>query len=241
MTPSELIELGSIDPASLTINIAHDPPPAATPDVVKRWDTMRAEKPRLFNGPVLSYIAYHDGVVTARRDTYQRLAVQEHEPTSIVPPVMQLSVTGIITALNDHGSRHVLVGRRSHATRIYGGMWELGPSGGVDPPPPSETSLDGLDVFRQLTIEMREETGLTADPTPGPIIAITIDPVATSADLVMRIDLPQTVNEITAHTEHGWEYEATRWIACLDFIRFVDEASCIPPTQVLAELVQSLG
>ncbi|MEL7485405.1 MAG: hypothetical protein AAFN41_13765, partial [Planctomycetota bacterium] len=132
-----------------------------------------------------------------------------------------------------------------HVTRIYGGMWELGPSGGIDAPPLSQRSLDGLDVFRQLVVEMREETGLPADPDPGPIVAITTDSVATSADLVMRIDLTRPVDEIGAHTdrssEHGWEYETTRWITCDEFERFVDGAPCIPPTRALAKLVRSLG
>lgn len=244
MTASELMPLGDADPASISVEIAHDPVPAATPAVVERWDAMRAAKPRLFNGPVLSYTGYRSGVVTARRDSYQRLAVQEHQPAIVTPPVMQLSVTGIVTALDDRGERHVLVGRRSHATRIYGGMWELGPSGGIDPPPRSHRSLDGLDVFRQLVAEMREEAGLPADPDPGPIVAITIDPIATSADLVMRIDLVRPVDEIIAHTErssdHGWEYETTRWIACAEFRGFVDAMPCIPPTVALAAIVGRL-
>ncbi len=244
MRPSELIELDRADPLSVVIRITDDPAPDATTGVIERWDRMRAERPRLFNGPVLSYLGYSDGIITARRDSYQRLAVQEHEPTVVEPTVMQLSVTGIVTALDERGERHVLVGRRSHATRIYGGLWELGPSGGIDPPPVSHRSMDGLDVFRQLVTEMREETGLPADPDPGPIVAITIDPVATSADLVMRIDLARPVDEVVAQTErsedHAWEYETTRWIACAEFERFVGAMPCIPPTVALAGLVQGL-
>jgi 8-oxo-dGTP pyrophosphatase MutT (NUDIX family) len=243
VTPSTLIKLDAMDPGSITIDIAGDPAPDATPEVIERWEAMRGEKPRLFNGPVLSYLGWSDRVVRASRDTYQRLAVQEHEPAIVEPAVMQLSVTGLVTALDEHGERHVLVGRRSHATRIYGGMWELGPSGGIDAPPLSQRSLDGFDVFRQLVQEMREETGLPADPDPGPLVAITVDRVATSADLVMRIDLARPVDEIVAHTdragEHGWEYESTRWIACAEFGAFVESVPCIPPTVALAGIVRS--
>ena len=244
MIPSEAMLLGALDPAGVVIEIGPDDAPVATPAVVERWEAMRAEKPRLFNGPVLAFMGYAHGRVAARRDSYQRLAVQEQSPEIVSPPVMQLSVTGVVMALDSAGTRHVLVGRRSHATRIYGGMWELGPSGGIDAPPLSHASLDGLDVFRQLVQEMREETGLPADPDPGPIVAITIDPVATSADLVMRIELTRPVEEIIAHTDrsgqHGWEYETTRWIACHEFGRFVDEMPCIPPTAALAGLVAGL-
>ncbi|MEL6795498.1 MAG: hypothetical protein AAFO89_01620 [Planctomycetota bacterium] len=245
MTPSELIELGAIDPASMTIRITDEPVPPATPAVIECWDAMRIDKPRLFNGPVLSYTGRRGGEITVRRDSYQRLAVQERKPAIVDPPVMQLSVTGVVTALDDRAVRHVLVGRRSHATRVYGGMWEFGPSGGIDPPPSSVNALGGLRVFEQLATEMREETGLRVDAEPGPIIAITIDRIATSADLVMRLDLPLQINEIIARTnrprEHDWEYEATRWIPCSNIRRFAIESPCIPPTIALATLVGALA
>ncbi len=246
MIAAELIEFASpgLAPESVRVEIADDPAPEPTAEVVERWHAMRAEKPRLFNGPVLSYLGFDNGVVSAHRDSYQRLAVQAQKPEIVTPPVMQLSVTGVVTALDSAGTRHVLVGRRSHATRIYGGLWELGPSGGIDAPPLARSTLDGLGVFRQLVQEMREETGLPADPDPGPIVAITIDPVATSADLVMHVQLTRPVEEIIAHTDrsgqHGWEYETTRWVACRAFGRFVQELPCIPPTIALAGLVSGL-
>ncbi|MEM9166475.1 MAG: hypothetical protein AAGB48_05565 [Planctomycetota bacterium] len=244
MTPSELILIDAQPPGSIVIDIADDPIPEPTRGVIDRWNTMLAAKPRLFNGPVLSYLGNADGTLRARRDTYQRLAVQAHNAGLVDPPIMQLSVTGVVTARDNAGDRHVFVGQRSHATRIYGGRWELGPSGGIDPPPLSQRSLDGHDVFRQLVTEMREETGLPADPDPGPMIAITIDPVATSADLVMLIDLNRPVDEIIALTQRqaddGWEYETTRWIASRDFERFVAAEPCIPPTVALAPLVAAL-
>ena len=245
MTPSELIELGETDPASITIHITDEPVPPATRAVVECWDAMRTDKPRLFNGPVLSYTGHRGSEITVRRDSYQRLAVQEREPAIVNPPVMQLSVTGVVTALDDRAVRHVLVGRRSHATRVYGGMWEFGPSGGIDPPPSSVDTLDGLRVFEQLASEMQEETGLRVDAEPGPIIAITVDRIATSADLVMRLELSRPINEIVAQTnrprEHDWEYEATQWIPCSGIRRFAIESPCIPPTIALATLGEALA
>lgn len=244
MKPSHLIEFDALSPTAVRIEISDDPAPEPTQAVTDRWNAMRTVNPRLFNGPVLSFVDFVPNTVRARRDSYERLAVQEHEPDTVWPPVMQLSVTGLVTALDDDGTRHVLVGKRSHATRIYGGLWELGPSGGIDPPPLSHKAFDGLDVFRQLVQEMREETGLPADPDPGPIIAITVDDVATSADLVMRIDLARPLDEIIAHTrrvhEDGWEYETTRWVPCDQFGSFVVQQPCIPPTVALARLVESL-
>ncbi|MEO1584883.1 MAG: hypothetical protein AAFR96_09985 [Planctomycetota bacterium] len=244
MTPTRLIELGEIAPTSIRVIIESGGPPEPTPAIEQRWEAMRKQNPRLFNAPVLSFEGFNAGVIVARRDSYQRLAVQAGARVPVEPAVMQLSVTGLITARDTEGTRHVLVGRRSHATRIYGGLWELGPSGGIDPPPLSQTSLDGLDVFRQLVVEMREETGIPADPDPGPILAITVDDEATSADLVMRIDLARPVEEIIAHSESarsfGWEYETTRWIPCRDFGRFEAASACIPPTTALTPIVERL-
>ncbi|MEL6499613.1 MAG: hypothetical protein AAF937_10165 [Planctomycetota bacterium] len=244
MTPSEAIELGDTDPASITIRITDEPVPPATRAVVECWDAMRIDKPRLFNGTLLSYTEHRGSEITVRRDSYQRMAVQAVDASLISPPVMQLSVTGLLVARDNAGKPHVFVGRRSHETRIYGGLWELGPAGGIDPPPVSHTSLNHLDVFRQLEIELHEETRLNIDWSAGPIVALTIDRHATAADIIMRMDVGSPLEDITPHAQprkHRWEYEATRWVACHEFEQFVLDAPCIPPTISLAKLVGALA
>jgi hypothetical protein len=173
---------------------------------------------------------------------YQRLAVQGLDRALVRPEVVQFSVTGLIVARDHAGTPHALVGRRSEATRIYGSLWELGPSGGIDPPPRSVDRLDGLDVFRQLVEELREETCLPADPDPGPLAALTFDDEAMSCDAVMVLTLSRPIEELVAHGDpSGWEYEAVRWVPCARFDAFVRTHPCIPPTAALAALVQRLG
>lgn len=252
MEPSSLITLGKpgigLDPASFGVTVApavHAEPPAT---VASAWDAMRTENPRLFNGPILSFqrARWDRGRIIAvtTRDSYQRLTVQQADPSLVDPPVMQLSVTGVITAQDRLGDRFVLVGKRSDATRIYGSMWELGPSGGIDAPPMSIDALDGFDVFRQLVTEIEEEVGLVANPDPGPILGLTTDPHASACDVVMHLRLARPLEDIIAHTapdaEHGWEYTATRWIPVPRFVEFVRTEPCIPPTVSLAPLVASL-
>ena len=56
----------------------------------------------------------------------------------------------------------VLIARRSEQTRVHGGLWELAPSGGIDPPASAPTLT--LEYVRtQLATEMREELGLKVD------------------------------------------------------------------------------
>ncbi|MEM8758484.1 MAG: hypothetical protein AAGF47_11980 [Planctomycetota bacterium] len=227
-----------IPPGELRIEIADGPEPAASDAVRAIWEAQRAERPRLFNGPVLSFDSIGNRVITARRESYRRLVAQESEPAIVDPPVIQLSVTGVITAVDIAGVRHVLVGKRSQATRIYGSMWELAPAGGVDPPPRSERSLDGFDVYRQLVTELAEEVGLPADPDPGPILALAIDGTAMSCDIVMRLDLARPLEDIVAQTEsggktYGWEYDAVRWLPVGSLGGFAETQRCIPPTAAL--------
>lgn len=244
----EIIELGvggaGVSPGEFRVEIDGVPAPAASPRVVARWEALRRANPRLFNGPVLSLTAIDGGVVRARRDSYQRLAVQGEAPELVTPPVVQLSVTGLVTARDASGRRHVLMGQRSDATRIYGSQWEIGPAGGIEPPPPSVRRLDGHDVFRQLVEEMREEVGLPADPDPGPVVALALDARADSCDAVMLIDLVRPLEDVIAHTEagarRGWEYRTTRWVPTDLFGAFVRAEPCIPPTAGLAGLVERL-
>lgn len=252
MRPSQVIPLGEenagLAPGRFAIEIDGALPPDPSPALLDRWDALRADKPRLFNGPILRYAGFdrtaHGAVARASRDWYRRLTVQLVDPGLVQPPIMQLSVTGVLTALDHAGERHVLVGQRSNATRVYGSMWELAPSGGIDPPPMSVSRLDGFDVFRQLLTEIDEELGLPANPDPGPLLALTIDEHAWSCDAVMLIELVRPIEDIVAHTApaagHGWEYVTTRWIPCAEFERFVRGMPCIPPTTALAGLVTRL-
>jgi hypothetical protein len=196
----------------------------------KRWREMLAQNPRLYSGPLLAVVSidFDEGVIHTRRDEFKRLAVQPQVKTG----VQILSVTGVITARDAHGVEHVLLGRRGRTTRIYGGMWELGPSGGLTPPAAMTTTLDERDARRQLMEEAEEELGLHAGthipPTAAHDCVLYVrDTIACSDDIVIplrhkdsgsleRLDAALKPQKAT----HAWEYEETRWVAIADVPKF---------------------
>jgi hypothetical protein len=200
------------------------------------WARLCAQNPRLFNGPVLAFAGLApDGTIRAHRDDYRRLAVQPAVRTGVV----QLSVTGLLLAPDHEGTPHVAFGRRSVSTRLYGGLWELAPSGGLDAPPMGTDALDGGDILRHLLAELREEMGLAIDErslarTPAPV-CVALDPRASSADLVLRIELTRPVEELIALADAApdrWEYERVRWVSVAELPAFVaaeGPESFIPP------------
>lgn len=241
MTTPDASRVRSIDDArTLRVEILPDAP-GRSAETERRtdelWARRRDANPRLFNGPVLAWadnpLAFDGTTIRARRDEYRRLTVQPDVATG----VMQLSVTGLIVAPDRTGTPHLCIARRAHDTRIYGGMWELAPSGGVDPPPAGDRSLDARDLFTQLLLELTEELGLPVEPDPGTPVCVVTDPIAMSADVVIRVDIVRPVEDLIAHAEGDahtsrWEYDAVRWIALDELGRFVRAAgpdACIPP------------
>jgi len=200
---------------------------------------MQASNPRLFDGPILSVVSLESGsddvgAIRVRRGSYAMLAVQNPQiPEHVETGTDQLSVTAVVLSRDSAGKERILLGRRGMSTRLYGGMWELGPSGGVDAPA-ADTPLPRLitpaDLARQVHEECREEMeGLALHVESMP--AITYDPVARSYDVVClcRADVVQDVS--TAN----WEYEGSRWVP-LDEIAAFDrghEVSIIAPTRAL--------
>jgi 8-oxo-dGTP pyrophosphatase MutT (NUDIX family) len=166
------------------------------------------------------------GIIRCRRDTYQRLVVQPQVATG----VEQLSVTGVLTGRDATGRACVLLGKRSAETRMYAGMWELGPAGGISPPPDDHAELDHQAITAELLREVQEEIGLQVASAHAQPMGIVYDPHAHSYDISMRIDL----GEASDLRPHGWEYAGVRWLP-IDEIPFLLESGerLIPPTRLL--------
>lgn len=222
-----------LDLAPEDLRIEFDPTPTPNPcaETLRVWERMREAKPRLFNGPISTFNGCDERARTIRagRDTYQRLTVQPEVDNS----VMQFSVTGVLIC-----AEHVLLARRSPETRVYPSMWELAPSGGFDPPATElGTPLSGLDAWRQLLRELKEELGLAIpdQQQPGRIVALSADRLASSTDLVFRIDLPSNPADLDSAITSSWEYEETRWLPLPDARIFESDhgAEIIPPTRAL--------
>ncbi|GAB5497164.1 MAG: hypothetical protein Phyf2KO_22440 [Phycisphaerales bacterium] len=214
-------------------------PPAPIHDsheIESCWDQLCAERPRLFDGPILSFLSEESGLIRAKRDTYKHLVVQTESPELIDPPVMQLSVTGVLVANDKQDRPHVLLGKRSEDTRIYGSLWELGPSGGLDPPAHDITSLDEFAVIRQLQVECQDELGIAGVFTSHSVLGIIDDQLAMSTDIVVRLDLQRRVDELIASTSN-WEYTETLWVPADQLVEFGEQNQTIPPTGTLIPIV----
>ena len=245
---TEIIPIRLADGA-LRVCITRD---ARTPNsaaVDAAWSKLVASNPRYFDGPILSvvhlphevpYELRHDGAanrshdepafeILARRDRFARLAVQP----AVATGVRILSVTAVLLAKDASGREWVLLGRRSHKTRVYGGMWELGPSGGLNDPPAPVTSLDHDAILRHLADEVHEEAGLHI--TSGQALAIARDHKAMSDDIVFACDVG-TLEEASSQAHAAnWEYDEVRWLATDSLAPFdaLHEQAIIPPTRAL--------
>ncbi len=229
-----------LEGGGLRVAISRDARIPHSAAVEAAWAKLLAANPRYFDGPILSVLHLpheHDAVDTGsphneilvRRDRFSRLAVQPAVNTG----VRILSVTGILFSTDKSGREFVLLGKRDHSTRIYGGMWELGPSGGLQDPPIAVTSLDHEAIFANLADEIEEEVGLKLHK--GEAVCLTRDHKAMSDDIVFMCDAgPLEVAASEAHAAN-WEYEEVLWLPTDSLAPFdADQASnIIPPTRAL--------
>jgi hypothetical protein len=208
----------------LRVEIRDVEPPPPDPRADARWRELTAANPRLFNGEILAVARVDHGLIRVRRDEYRRLCVQPEVPTG----VEQLSVTGVVLARNARGLECVMLGRRGHATRMYGGLWELGPSGGVDAPPQDGSELTTPDLIAQLGRELREEAGLDAPLSDARVRCLTRDAAAMSLDVVIECRLPRT-----DPPSESWEYDQAAWVPLPELRAFARRHDLIGTTRAL--------
>ncbi|MBX3358348.1 MAG: NUDIX hydrolase [Phycisphaeraceae bacterium] len=208
------------------------------------WSAMRAANPRLFDAPILQTVSVDApaATITARIGSYKLLAVQRAEPAaaSVTTGTYQLSVTGVIVGRSRSGAEHVLIARRSRETRIYPAMWELAPSGGIDPPAAPAAAPHTLarrEIAAALAAESREELGLDLDWSGAEVACLARDSIAMSDDLVAVLRLAEPIDPRTAPASPAgaWEYLDTAWLSRGDAPEF-DAAhahAIIPPTRAV--------
>ncbi len=207
------------------------------------WAAMQAMNPRLYDGPMLAVDSIRPDAnqIDACLASYMALAVQA-SPTlggaGLDTGTEQFSVTGVLTRVDGRGRECVLLARRGTSTRIYGGLWELAPSGGVEPPS-SPGPLSELDLIHQLRMEAQEELGPAVQLTAPHVVALCRDPIAHSLDAVIRATASiESLDGVhgSQSLEHpeGWEYSASRWVPIED-LRGWNHARdpMIPPTLAL--------
>lgn len=180
------------------------------------WDRRRASNPRLHDGPVLHVDNAEPsaGVVSCRRSSYKAFVAGR----TVGVRVRSLGVTGVCL----DGSL-VLLGRRAANVRVYAGLWETAPRGGVGPSA-EVTALTFDDLAACVRAEGREELGL--DISPARVVATVLDPEASSLDLVIECAVG------AAGADPNWEYSARRWLP-LDAARAWARGS--PPPDLLGQ------
>ncbi len=121
------------------------------------WANAQAGRAKpLFNGQVFSVLEIGDDEIRGRFVEYKYFIAQRRRAELF--PALQirpLAITGILRAPG-----RIVFGRRAAGVTQEPGLWELLPSGGLDP---GCRQGDGrLDVERQLLQELKEEIGLEA-------------------------------------------------------------------------------
>ncbi len=224
--------------AAVRIRIAPEPesaggwddPASKADEIERRWADARADNPRLRDGEVLSVGAIDPGagLIHTSRSTYKRLVAQN---ATLDLGVRMLGVKGLLIGRDTHGVEHVLIARRGGDTRVYGGMWEIAPAGGVSVPPRSVAEL-GPEVLRDtLADEAHEELGLDLDVSAARPVAVVRDDVARSVDVIVRLDWPSSGGIIDPRASvctlgrDDWEYVDTAFLSRSDAAAFDKRAS----------------
>lgn len=236
--PVGYLGLSIHDAAALTTREAQE--------IDRLWLAARETTPRLFDGPML--VLHEDrvlrGSLAARRATYKHLV----GAAAIAQPVRALGVQGLVTARDAVDIEHVLLGRRSSETRIYGGMWENAPSGTLHARPDAR-NLTGREIIGVLAEEGLEELGIDLTKLSDDAVtwvAMLEDATACSDDFLLRIDLGKGVEmrrlPCVINAGEQWEYIDAAWIAVNQLQEFVATAQArgaiSPPT---VELFRWLG
>jgi len=164
-------------------------------EVERRWEALRAENPRYFDGSLIQVLGVsrngHGGVtIHGMPVSYRFYAVQR---TGFDTGVRVLGAK----ALARHGERYLL-GRRSSEVAFYPEEWEFLPGGGVEP---------GLTPAETIRREFAEETGF-APTVPPRAVALLYDPIAFSWEVIHQVEVAARAEAPTEAWEHADRIEA---------------------------------
>lgn len=185
-------------------------------DVDAAWATLKRGNPRLFDGPMLTVLDYDVSAAHIRcaRATYRYLAAAGWVQTG----ARMLGVNGILTGRDARGIQHALLARRGETTRVYPGMWEFAPAGGIDHGLSDQANQRAGAHFRvdavraALIAEGEEELGVALGGRAMRAVAICEDIHAPSVDVIVQIDIGDIDPANPPHRESCWEYSETRWL-----------------------------
>lgn len=224
-----------VGPRGISVRIPAPAADSADPQIDAAWRELTAANPRLFDGPLLLVDRVEDDVIHARPGRYRTLATA----TMLGRTVRSLGVQGVVIGRDRAGQPHVLFGRRSDDTRIYGGRWENAPSGSLEPPRHNPPTLALPDFARALAAEGTEELGIDLADAEVHIRALLDDATAQSLDLVLHVALRGIIDprgSACALADHRrWEYLDTAWVRIDDLRAWHRDSkpALSPPTAAL--------
>lgn len=198
------------------------------------WSRLVAANRRLFDGPILSLARFEpeSGRVVCRPDRYKRLTVEGEISTGVI----LVAVNAAVTACDRAGREHLLLGRRSENTRMYQGMWEMIPAGGLEPPPAGTARVPHESLLRQLAVELREEAGLNTPLEKATPIAFYRDEVACSFNIVFSARLSVPIEEVPL-TDRDWDCDAVWWLGRDEAGAFLEGMPVIAPSRALLRML----
>jgi 8-oxo-dGTP pyrophosphatase MutT (NUDIX family) len=191
------------------------------------WAKLCAKNPRYFNSPMLSFesASARNANIRASVRPYMHHAVRD----TIDVGISLLAVTAVVLVKN-----RVLIGKRSYDSHRYGGLWELGPSGGIDVPEQGDT-IDRAGLVAEARREIEEEAGFVPEVIRHDVVALIHDHLVGSTDLavVMEIEQPTSISI-------NWEYDETKWLTLEDLALWCEKApsELIPTTVALARFLR---
>lgn len=216
--------------------------PAQLAELDRRWDAACAANPRLHDGPIVSVHGLDavTGRLTLGPETFKRLVVQTD---ALDLGVRLLGVKGLLIAPDRRGTPHTLIARRGRQTRIYGGLFELAPAGGVQQTP--SHTLASANLVTTLVDEAREEVGLFIDPAAARAIAFVEDETARCVDAIVRADLRGPIDPATPPTtpdqSHAWEYSESRWVPLAAADALSRDATLVPVARIVLRWLATRG
>ena len=190
------------------------------------WADLCAKNPRYFNSPMLSFdsAAAKNSKICASMRPYMHHAVRD----TIDVGISLLAVTAVLIVED-----RVLIGQRSAHSHRYGGLWELGPSGGIDVPEHSDL-IDRQGLLAEAVREVEEEAGFVPNIIRSDVVALIHDHGVGSTDLavVMEIESPESLSI-------NWEYDDTKWLTLSELVDWCQKRpdQIIPTTVSLARFL----
>jgi len=193
-------------PANFVLRVHQGIRPYQSESVAKKveaiWKAEREKKgDKLFNGEVLTFLSFVDGVVEAGITDYKTFLAQPRDPSLYEDlGVRTLAVSGLVTVDDE-----IIFGKRAEHLTQHPGLWELVPSGGMDV---SNSPID------QFFLELEEELGIPKSRVLSTSVFLVVeDLIAHTMDFCVMAELSGSRQELESFiNRHTGEYSEFKWV-----------------------------